>query len=62
MVRTEGDSWDIVTSVGYTALAVAAGRALDAKLDPPLAHDDHAAAFVAAAGAPSWPPRSPPQI
>lgn len=52
MVRTEGDSWDIVTSVGYTALAVAAGRALDAKLDLPLAHDDHAAAFVAAAGAP----------
>ncbi|AMT73140.1 SAM-dependent methyltransferase [Mycobacteroides immunogenum] len=52
MVRSEGDSWDIVTSVGHTALAVAAGRALDARLDPPLAHDDHAAAFVAAAGAP----------
>jgi len=52
MVRTEGDSWDIVTSVGYTALAVAAGRALDAKLDPPLAYDEHAAGFVAAAGAP----------
>ncbi|ALR13539.1 SAM-dependent methyltransferase [Mycobacteroides saopaulense] len=52
MVRTDGDTWDIVTSVGYTALGVAAARALDAKLDPPLAHDDHAAAFVAAAGSP----------
>ncbi|MGH3726006.1 MAG: SAM-dependent methyltransferase [Mycobacterium sp.] len=52
MARSEGDTWDIVTSVGYTALAVAAGRALDAKLDPPLAHDVHAAAFVAAAGEP----------
>lgn len=52
MVRTDGDTWDIVTSVGYTALGVAAARALDAKLDPPLAHDDHAAVFVAAAGEP----------
>jgi len=52
MARTDGDTWDIVTSVGYTALAVAAARALDAKLDPPLAHDEYAEKFVAAAGEP----------
>lgn len=52
MARTENDTWDIVTSVGYTALAVCAARALDAHLVPQLAHDDHAAAFVAAAGEP----------
>ncbi|OHT85095.1 SAM-dependent methyltransferase [Mycobacteroides saopaulense] len=52
MVRTDGDTWDIVTSVGYTALAVAAARALDARLDPPLAHDDYAAQLVLSAGEP----------
>lgn len=53
MARTAGDSWDIVTSVGFTALAVCAARALDAALDPPLAGDDFAAGFVAAAGEPN---------
>lgn len=53
MVRTAGDTWDIVSSVGFTALAVTAARALDAALDPPLAHDDYAAKFVAAAGEPN---------
>lgn len=53
MPRTAGDTWDIVTSVGFTALAVCAARALDAKLEPPLAHDDFAAGFVAAAGEPN---------
>ncbi|OBJ47359.1 SAM-dependent methyltransferase [Mycobacterium sp. 1423905.2] len=53
MPRTAGDSWDIVTSVGFTALAVCASRALDAALDPPLADDDYAAGFVEAAGEPS---------
>ncbi|GBG37682.1 putative S-adenosyl-L-methionine-dependent methyltransferase [Mycobacterium montefiorense] len=43
MPRTAGDTWDIVTSVGLTALGVCAGRALDAALDPPLANDDFAA-------------------
>ncbi|HEY0228394.1 MAG TPA: SAM-dependent methyltransferase, partial [Mycobacterium sp.] len=37
MPRAAGDTWDIVTSVGFTALAVCAARALDAALDPPLA-------------------------
>jgi methyltransferase (TIGR00027 family) len=53
MARTAGDVWDIVTSVGFTALAVTAARALDAALDPPLANDDYAAKFVAAAGEPN---------
>jgi methyltransferase (TIGR00027 family) len=52
MSRTAGDTWDIVSSVGLTALGVCAGRALDAALDPPLANDDYAAGFVAAAGEP----------
>lgn len=53
MPRTSGDTWDIVTSVGLTALAVCAARALDAALEPPLANDDFAAGFVAAAGEPN---------
>lgn len=53
MPRTAGDTWDIVTSVGFTALAVCAARALDAALDPPLANDPFAAGFVAAAGEPN---------
>jgi methyltransferase (TIGR00027 family) len=53
MSRTAGDTWDIVTSVGFTALAVCAARALDAALEPPLANDDFAAGFVAAAGEPN---------
>jgi O-methyltransferase involved in polyketide biosynthesis len=44
-MRTAGDTWDIVTSVGFTALAVCAARALDATLTPPLANDDYAAGF-----------------
>lgn len=53
VARTSRDTWDIVTSVGFTALAVCAARALDAALDPPLANDPYAAAFVAAAGEPA---------
>ena len=53
MPRTAGDTWDIVTSVGFTALAVTAARALDAALGPPLANDDYAAKFVVAAGEPN---------
>ncbi|OBK63817.1 SAM-dependent methyltransferase [Mycobacterium colombiense] len=53
MTRSVGDTWDIVTSVGFTALAVCAARALDAALRPPLANDAFAAGFVAAAGEPN---------
>ncbi|MDI9917420.1 SAM-dependent methyltransferase [Rhodococcus sp. IEGM 1379] len=34
MVRTDGDSWDIVSSVGLTALWVAMFRALETAADP----------------------------
>jgi methyltransferase (TIGR00027 family) len=51
--RTAGDTWDIKTSVGFTALAVCAARAFDAVVNPPLANDKYAAAFVEAAGEPN---------
>ncbi|MFV3585998.1 SAM-dependent methyltransferase, partial [Mycobacterium tuberculosis] len=35
-MRTEGDSWDITTSVGSTALFVATARALEAQKSDPL--------------------------
>ncbi|WP_329409922.1 class I SAM-dependent methyltransferase [Nocardia vinacea] len=53
-MRTDGDSWDIVTSVGLTALGVATFRARET-LDPePMIHDDYAAWFVEAAGEPHF--------
>ena len=53
MPRSADDSWDITTSVGFTALLMCAARALDAALDPPLANDDFAVDFVLAAGEPN---------
>jgi methyltransferase (TIGR00027 family) len=49
-VRTENDNWDITTSVGSTALFVAASRALEARKADPLAVDKYAEAFCRAAG------------
>jgi O-methyltransferase involved in polyketide biosynthesis len=46
--RMAGDSWDIVTSAGATALAVATMRAIEARKPAPLARDDYAQHFVAA--------------
>lgn len=46
---TTDQQWDIVTSVGITALAVAAARALEAHREDRLVHDPYAAAFVEAA-------------
>lgn len=51
-MRTEGDTWDIVSSVGMTALFVAAIRAIESKQPDALVHDEFAALFVAAAGDP----------
>ncbi|MFA4082484.1 class I SAM-dependent methyltransferase [Mycobacteroides salmoniphilum] len=48
MARTEGDTWDIVSSVGATALGVAAMRAIEARRPRPLACDEYAQYFVAA--------------
>jgi methyltransferase (TIGR00027 family) len=51
-VRTDGDTWDITTSVGQTALFVAAARALEARKPDPLAVDPYAELFCRAAGGP----------
>ncbi|KZM74525.1 class I SAM-dependent methyltransferase [Nocardia terpenica] len=50
IVRTDGDTWDIVSSVGVTALGVAAMRAMETLQPDPLIRDDYAALFVAASG------------
>lgn len=50
--RTDTDEWDIVSSVGYTALVVTAWRALHAAHPQPLAHDDYAGPFVRASADP----------
>ncbi|MEV5832787.1 class I SAM-dependent methyltransferase [Nocardia sp. NPDC052112] len=49
-MRTEGDTWDIVSSVGMTALGVAAARAIETKRPDALVHDEYAAPFVVASG------------
>lgn len=52
-MRSDNDSWDITTSVGSTALFVAAARALEARRETPLAVDSFAETFCRAAGG-SW--------
>lgn len=50
MTRSEGDTWDLASSVGMTATMVAAGRAM-ASADPRgLIHDPFAAPLVRAVG------------
>ena len=49
-MRTENDSWDITTSVGSTALFVAAARALEAQKPNPAAIDPYAQVFCRAVG------------
>ncbi len=49
-MRTDGDSWDINTSVGSTALFVAAARALGGRAPDAPAQDPFAEFFVRAAG------------
>jgi methyltransferase (TIGR00027 family) len=46
--RSDDDEWDIVSSVGYTALLVAGWRALHATSAQPLVRDDYAKHFIAA--------------
>lgn len=50
---TTRESWDIVTSVGLTALGVAAARAIESDRPDALVHDPMAARFVVAADAPT---------
>ena len=52
-MRSDNDTWDITTSVGSTALLVAAARALEAQRDEPLAVDRYADLFCRAVGG-SW--------
>jgi methyltransferase (TIGR00027 family) len=47
-LRTDDDHWDIISSVGYTALLVAGWRALHALSPQPLVRDEYAQLFVAA--------------
>ncbi len=50
--RSDDDQWDIVSSVGYTALLVAGWRALHAVSADPLVRDDYAKHFIAASADP----------
>ncbi|MFC9553546.1 SAM-dependent methyltransferase [Rhodococcus sp. NPDC056960] len=49
-MRAEGDSWDIKTGVGSTALMVAAARGLAARRPNPIVVDQFAEVFCRAAG------------
>src|ERR1700722_8077561 len=49
-MRSEGDTWDITTSVGSTALFVATARALEAQKPDPLVVDPFAEVFCRAVG------------
>lgn len=55
------EQWDIVSSVGFTALLVAAGRAVETCRDDRLVDDPWAQRFVTAAQPPSTVPTSPEQ-
>ncbi|MDV3127525.1 class I SAM-dependent methyltransferase [Mycobacterium sp. 21AC1] len=50
MARTDGDAWDLASSVGSTATGVAASRALATKQPDPLINDPYADALVRAVG------------
>ncbi|CAM4371076.1 Putative S-adenosyl-L-methionine-dependent methyltransferase [Mycobacterium basiliense] len=52
-MRSDGDTWDITTSVGSTALFVATARALEAQKPDSLAVDPYAELFCRAVGG-SW--------
>ncbi len=58
-MRTADDQWDITSSVGATALAVAAGRALETRRPDRLVDDQYAQRFVDAAGTLSAVPQDP---
>jgi len=50
MARTEGDTWDLASSVGATATMVAAARAMAARATRPLIDDPFAEPLVRAVG------------
>lgn len=51
-MSTTNEQWDIVSGVGITAVAVAAGRAIETKRDDRLIEDPYAESLVQAADAP----------
>lgn len=53
-LRSHDDSWDIATSVGSTAVMVAAARAAETERDEPLIRDPYARPLVAKAGTGVW--------
>jgi methyltransferase (TIGR00027 family) len=53
-LRSNDDTWDIATSVGATAVMVAAARARETESPDPLIRDPHARVLVAGAGAGMW--------
>ncbi|WP_304118624.1 class I SAM-dependent methyltransferase [Mycolicibacterium bacteremicum] len=53
-LRTHDDSWDIATSVGTTAVMVAAARAAETAAADPLISDPYARILVDAAGGGPW--------
>jgi methyltransferase (TIGR00027 family) len=50
MTRTEGDTWDLASSVGATATMVAAARAMAGRAEHPLIDDPFAEPLVRAVG------------
>ncbi|MBI5340786.1 MAG: class I SAM-dependent methyltransferase [Mycolicibacterium rufum] len=54
MSRTEGDTWDLASSVGATATSVAASRALASRGPDPLIDDPYADLLVEAVGVPHF--------
>src|SRR5690348_4818708 len=52
--RYDGDSWDLATSVGATATAVAASRAIASQGPDPLLDDRYADPLVRAVGIPHF--------
>ncbi|TDY05082.1 LOW QUALITY PROTEIN: methyltransferase (TIGR00027 family) [Mycolicibacterium litorale] len=53
-LRTDDDTWDIATSVGSTAVMVAASRAAETERDAPLIRDPYARLLVTGAGTGIW--------
>jgi methyltransferase (TIGR00027 family) len=53
-MRTHDDTWDIATSVGTTAVMVAAARAIETDKPDPLIRDSYAKLLVADAGTGVW--------
>ncbi|WP_458788644.1 SAM-dependent methyltransferase [Mycobacteroides chelonae] len=53
-MRSDDDSWDIASSVGATAVMVAAARAAETRSDAPLIRDPFAQLLVERAGAGAW--------